>query len=237
MIRDASDLLKMIRRVASDSLGNVRSAFKSLSDPSYVSGNLKTKRPGESAAANKTKKILLAYGTKRAAASDSIVEIPVGNDTILAAIGDVGTFDADTWLGVSWVAPSSTNTLDSANTERNTTSTTFVEVKRFNLSFPGRYRVAMELARSANTTEAKLQLLLLDGATWVDASTVATSVSTHPTFSSVSMDMNVTANCAGMILRVVYRNDIGGTSYIKNVSVKYAQATATLTLYHAVQLD
>ncbi len=140
-----------------------------------------------------------------------------------------------------WATPGNTTTHLTANTERSKTgagSDSYSDVKRFYLGLPGRYRVTLELARTSGaTTSAKLQLELPDG-TRVDASTVANSSSTHPTFSSHTLDMNITANQAGMFLVVQYKTDSSAqTAYIKNVVVRYDEARSQPALYSSVITD
>ncbi len=239
-----TDLIRMIdERAAKILRERGRGSIRSKIDPAYAgSGDPKERRPEESATPNITKPVLLAFGlaneTGAAVASDEIVLTPDGK-YIVGKIGTPGGgVNASKWGGVQWVTPGNTTTLLTAATERNTTSNSYVEVKRFALAQPGRYRVAMSLARSGGTTNAKLQLLLPDGS-WVDVSSVASSTSTHPTFSTHNVDMTVTANSPGMILRVVYLNTLGATnvSHIKDVSVRFDLTNAAGALYSAVISD
>ncbi len=221
-----------------------RGSVVSFVDPAYPgSGQFKDRRPNETSTPNITHPILrvfgLAHGNGSAVAGDKVIYTPDGKYAIGIEGDPGGDVNANQWGGHSWVIPGSTNTLLSADTERSTTSASYTEVKRFALANPGRYRVTLELARSGGSgTNAKLQFMLPDG-TWVDCSSVATSSSTYPTFSTHTLDMTVTVNAPGTILRVVYQNNVGGgnTSYIKNVSVKFDLTIAAPALYSAVITD
>lgn len=238
-------VIKSIDERVDRGLRQVRAGMKSEIDPAYTSGNPKTKRPGESAAANTTKKVLIPYILVAPSASDNIVEIQVGDDTIVAGkIGDAPTsvvLNAATWGGQVLATPGNTVTHLSANTERSKTGAgadVFSDVKRFYLGVRGRFRISLELARSAVTTvQAKVQLELPDG-TRVDCTTTASSTTNHPSFSSHNLDMTITANHEGMFLVVQYKNDnIVQTAYIRNVQVKYDEIATMPARYSVVITD
>jgi hypothetical protein len=145
--------------------------------------------------------------------------------------------DSDYLMGLRPVAPGNT-VIVSDNTEESTTSATYVTAKTFHLTRPGSYRVTGELARSGGTSRAKLAIQWSDG-TEVDASSEATLTggALHPTYpagGNFTLDMNKPLPWGGVLL-VKFANDSGAaqTAYLQNVSIKYADATASMTPYDA----
>jgi hypothetical protein len=145
--------------------------------------------------------------------------------------------DSDYLMGLRPVAPGNT-VIVSDNAEESTTSATYVTVKTFHLTRPGSYRVSGELARSGGLTRAKLAILWPDGVE-IDASSEATlsTGATHPTYpagGNFTLDMNKPLPWGGVLL-VKLANDSGPaqTAFIQSVSVKYSDATASMTPYDA----
>lgn len=245
-VRTRAEITADIERIAVKAVGRIRTAYKSIIDPAYASGDPKTKRPGEASAANVTKKIIATYAIKALAASDTILELPVGDETVVdGAI--VGAADSGLFTGAKLqllfdyyfpVKPGSTTTLDTSVTEQSTTSTSFVDVPtgRAEIGRPGRYRVSAKLSRAVGgTTSAQVQIERRDG-TRIDASNVITySGTVHPTYSAdLNMDMSVTVEMNG-ILVVQLKHSIGGaqTAYIKDIAIKLDDATASQAIRHA----
>jgi hypothetical protein len=213
-------------------------SFKSKLDPSYTSGDPKTKDPGDGSAANIQYKAFIAYGIATPAANDDVVKIALeGGGYAIGKLGSPGgTINASQWGGQVIATPGNTVTHLQALTERSKTglgSDSYSDVKRFYLGVRGRLRITLQLSRSAATTvSAKGQLELLDG-TRVDCTTVANSTTNNPSFSSHTLDMNVTADHEGMLLVVQYKNDnTAQTAYIKNVEIKYDE-TSTMPARHS----
>lgn len=246
----AADIARIALRAIEEKHGRaLRGIIPSSIDSSYSSGNPKTKRPGESAAANAEKQVIGVYGVAPITASARAAEIPFGDGTF--ALGtplDVTSSSLITYAKLQLVfgyafpvTPGNTNTHLTANTEHSKTGAgmdSYSDVKRFYLGRPGRYRVSLQLSRTGgSTTSAKLQLELPDG-TRVDASAEASSTTTNPSFSSHNVDMTITANHAGMFLVVQYKGTLTAqTAYIKNCVVKSDDATTLPALYEVVITD
>jgi hypothetical protein len=218
---------------------------KAIIPAAYVSGNPQIQQWHESSTtlATKTHKVVQAYGNRFAApaASDSIAigHDPDGNKEVLGKIVSVGSAitDSEYLMGLRPVTPGATLLL-TANTERSTTSASFVTLKKFFVTRPGKYRVKGELSRDGNTAEARVALEMPD-ASIVSASASATYAgAVYPTFGSqFTLDMTISA-AWGMAIVVQLLNQGGGlASYIQNVTVNYADATANLASYDAVVTD
>lgn len=197
---------------------------------SHTTGNPALKLPKESAAGTKTDRIIKPYdGITRMPAASDVVAIDYdrsGGRIIKGKVDDVGSD--------FWVAPGNTQLL-AADTERSTTSATFVDAKKFTAFRPGRYRLTFDLARTGGTAKAQVQFELPDG-TRVLASGEETSVSNHPAYTAKTLDMTVTAPVQSVIV-VQIKNDGGGTAYIQNCKLKYTNAAAIPAHYNAVITD
>lgn len=250
MVRTKAEIAEAMRRLAVQGVdahyGNrLRGASKSLIDSAYSSGDPKTKRAGESAAANVTKKINVPFAIRPLAASLTVKEDPLGDETvIMGSVESVGTSGQILATQLNFalpVTPGTTNTHHTANTEHSKTGTgmdVYSDVKRFYLGRPGRYRVSIQLSRTGGSiTSAKLQLELPDQ-TRIDASAEASSTTTNPSFSSHNLDMTITANHPGMFLVIQYKGTLTAqTAYIKNCVVKSDDAVTSPALYEAVITD
>ena len=214
---------------------------------SYVSGNPTVQQDWESASTmgSKTHKIFEPFSNRAGApaANQRIVlgTDPDGNRLPLGRFVDKADYkvDADYLMGLRPVAPGNTVLLF-ANTERSTPSTSFVTVKRFYLTRPGKYRIGMELSTdSGGDAEASLDLEFSDGVLRSAGSLVSENSVVYPTFGAEkTVDMN-TAAAWGSYLVVRLRQKIGGgqTAYIQNVRVKYADATDNLAINDLVVTD
>jgi hypothetical protein len=146
--------------------------------------------------------------------------------------------DADYIMGLRPVAPGNTVLLTASN-EQSTTSASFVTVKRFFVTRPGMYRARFKLSRSGGQTDARLGLEFSDG-TIVAASATASYVSTvHPTYSAdQALDMTISVGW-GMFIVMQLLNGSGPaqTAYLKDFTLCYQDAAATLTSYDSVLTD
>lgn len=210
---------------------------------SYVSGNPTIKQPWESTAGSKTHKVVNPLSNRQGvlSASESIAygSDPDGNKFVQGKLVDVSAVkvDADYIMGLRPVAPGNT-VLVSANTEQSTTSATLEKKKDFFVTRPGKYRVTFELSRTGSTTNASVVLRYPDG-TYVAAGALQTySGTVYPTFGSKTVDMTVDA-WWGCQIAILISNDSGPgqTGYIKNVVLKYQDATASLSPQDTVLLD
>lgn len=191
----------------------------------------------------KPDKVIFSYGPTLSPLANDIVLVGKderGRRVIIGKIADANTvlaLDADTIYGLPAAAPGTTTTSHTANTERNTTSTSYVDVKEFLLYLYGRFRVALDIASSTANADATLARLVLETAAGdIVASGEVGSQSAHSTFTSRTLDMNI-SGWPGAILKVQYKDNAGGnTAYIKNVSVKYTPIT-TITPLHQVLVD
>lgn len=242
----AIDLRDLIRQEAGRVLREVGATgfAKATVDSGYASGNPKIAKGWESAAPSSGKTLLQIqpFGNRFAAiaASDSVAYgYDKRNSTVAGKLVSAGSSitDAEYIMGLRPVTPGNT-TLASANTQQSTTSSTYVKLKEFFATRPGRYRVTADLSRTGGTTQMIVRLLRPDGTT-VDASTAGSySGTVFPTFGSVSVDMTVTA-WWGAQISVWLLNTLGSaqTGYIQNCVLKYADATASMSPYDVVILD
>lgn len=218
---------------------------KGIIPAAYASGNPQIQQAHETSTTlgTKTYKVTQAIGNRAAAlaASDSIDYgyDPDGNKFILGKIVDVGSgvFDADYLMGLRPVAPGNTLLL-TANTERSTTSSSLVVVKRFYVTRPGKYRIKGELSRTGGVTTGEVAIELPDG-TYVSTGSATQSTLTYPTFGSqFTIDMSVSVPW-GSFLVIRLSNDSGPaqTGYIQNVTVNYTDATAALSTTDFVLTD
>lgn len=212
----------------------------------YVSGNPTVQLPSETAgtAGSKTHKVMQPFSNRSAppTAGQSIAIHYDGDRNRVAGgvLVDLSAYqmDADLWMGVRPVTPGNT-VLDSANTERSTTNASYIKVKEFNVPVPGRYRLTFRLSRSGGATQAIIRVRKPDGVGYLDASASATYNSTaYPTFGSFTLDMTVTAwGGADVSIWILNNSGPSQTAYIDTAVIKYANATAALVPYHAVNLD
>lgn len=140
-------------------------------------------------------------------------------------------------MGLRPVTPGNT-LLASADTEQSTNSASYVKLKEFFATRPGRYRLSFDLSRSGGAASAIVKLMLPSG-TYIDASATASYSSTvHPTYGSFSLDMTVSA-WWGAQIAVFVLNSSGPTfnAYIRNCKLKYADASTALAPHDAVILD
>lgn len=144
--------------------------------------------------------------------------------------------DATTLRGVGYVIPGDT-VHDSANTERSSSSTSYVTVKRFLPAFPGTYRLTFELKRDAAgfaTASAQVVILTASGDV-IPASTEATET----TSSYVAKTLNMTVDVkSGQEVGIQIKTDDGTRpAWVQNVALKYAVATANPVISHTVLQD
>lgn len=243
---------KHLRSVIQDIIGKYLAkrgqagVSKAIIPASYVSGNPTIQQGHETSSTfgPKTHKILAPFGlmSTKPAAGDAVVfgSDPDGNRVIIGKVVDATSAAIDS-ISLAALRPveAGNTVLLAADTEQSTTSATYVEVKRFAVTRPGRYRVKGELARSGGTTQAIVRVRLSDG-TIVDASAAASqSTLTYPTFGAVfSLDMTVSVNW-GAIISVYLLNNSGPaqTGYIKNVKLCYQDITTPLLPHDAVLVD
>lgn len=209
----------------------------------YISGNPTIQQAWESAAGTKTHKVVAPISNRNGMLSAS-QSIAYGFDTdgnrfVQGKLSDVSgvIVDSDYLMGLRPVTPGNTVLL-SANTEETTISTTYEKKKEFFVTRPGKYRVTFELARTGGTTFA-LVMLLYPGGTYVAAGAEQSlGATTHPTYTSKTVDMTVSA-WWGCQIAIFLKNDSGPgqTGYIQNAVLKYADATASLASQDAVLLD
>jgi hypothetical protein len=220
---------------------------KGIVPAAYTSGNPKIQRAHETSTTlgSKTYKVHAPI-TNRAgalAASDNIAYWydPDGNKAVQGKIVDVGNVivDADYWMGFRPVVPGNTLLL-TANTERNVFGTTETIVKKFFVTRPGKYRIKGELSRDAGVATATVYILRTDagGTGLISCGTATNNTATYPTFGAqFTVDMIVAARWGDYI--GVYLSNSGGsnTSYIQNVTVNYAEASAVFTSTDSVVTD
>ena len=210
----------------------------------YVSGNPALLLPEEATPGTKTQKVIQPYSNRTSPpVASQLAPIAFDKDDNRAPLGqlvDLSAYllDADLVMGLRPVAPGNTQLL-AADTEQSTASATYVEVKRFKVTRPGRYRIKGQLSRTGGTARAIVRVRLPDG-TEVDATAEATySGTVFPAYGAqFSLDMAVTLDW-GAILKVYLLNDSGPaqTAYIKNVKLCYADASAALVPHDAVLVD
>lgn len=219
-------------------------AVKAQIPAAYVSGNPTVQLPNESASSlgSKTHRIVMPFSNRTfpPTASQSVSVLFDGdrNRVINGVITDLSSYviDSDLWMGVRPVTPGATS-LDTAATERSTTSTTYVKVKEFDTSIPGRYRFTFRLSRSAGVASAIVRILQPDGITYLDASVAVTeNAAAYPTFSATkTMDMTVTVMNRARIS--LWLKATSGSAYIDTAAILYANATVALVPYHATNID
>jgi hypothetical protein len=210
---------------------------------SYVNGNPYLEiagRTGSSPDANKRYKVALpylAYGDNAPTAGE-LAKYSENADEDRIVDGRVvdladAKLDAQKWGTVAWAQAGNTVLLSDA-AEETTTSSTYVEAKRFNTSRPGRYRVTGELSRSGGTTKARVVRIRADGSKAVLTNEATYAGAVHPTYGAAfTLDFIVTVP-PDAILSVEFLNDSGLDGYIQNVDVKWTEATAVQALWDAV---
>lgn len=211
------------------------------------SGNPKIQRAHETSTTlgSKTYKVHAPITNRVGAltASDNIAYWydPDGNKAIAGKIVDVGSIvvDADYWMGFRPVVAGNTLLL-TANTERNVVGTTDTLVKKFFMTRPGNYRIKGELSRDAGIATATVYIIRADaGVTGlISCGTATNNSATYPTFGAqFTIDMSVAAKW-GDYVGIYLKNSAGGnTSYIQNVTVNYAEASAVFTSTDSVITD
>lgn len=239
-----AEILEAIRQEVQAQIGQLASGSGGLAttDASYTSGNLLLRVPGETAAPTKTDMIVNPYSsTNLPAANDKVWIQRTQNGKNRVVIGEVINVSAlpeviaQSWFGMRWVKIGADITFASANTERNTASTSYVTVKRFRVERPGKYRVTMELARSsASTAQARLAIEKSGGIiTDVESASIS---STHPTFTPVTLDYTVNA-MPGDALIVQLKSSSGDTVYIQSVVFKGSDETGLVATAATVVTD
>ncbi|HKS42149.1 MAG TPA: hypothetical protein VJX74_16145 [Blastocatellia bacterium] len=219
---------------------------KAIIPASYVSGNPPIQQGHETSTSfgAKTHKIVVPFGllTTKPTASDAIVfgSDADGNRVIVGKVVDANAAVSDS-ISIAALRPvePGNTVLLAADTEQSTTSNAFVEVKRFKVSRPGRYRVKLELARSGGTAQAVVKVRLLDGSLITATSTASQNTLTYPTFGAVqSFDMTISADW-GSIISVYLLNDSGPaqTAYIRNVRLCYTDIISALVPHDVILLD
>lgn len=226
---------------------SVRQTGKAQIDPAYASGDPKVQRPGESFAGNIVIRHIAAYSMKVMAANDSVATSSMGDGTVIngaiASVGAPGLITAATLaqlLAFSMpVVAGNTFTLQTATTERSVFGDVFTDVKEIRLGGPGRYRAALQLARSgAAAPEVKLEVKMPDGRRVAASSTISSPSAVHPTFgATVNLDMNVTAPMNANLFVMLRSQSSGQTAYITNAVIKFDTATIAPAIHSAVIVD
>lgn len=211
----------------------------------YVSGNPPLQLPSESASTlgTKTHKVFQPFSNRTSppAASQSVSAFydPDRNRIVGGVIVDRSSYliDSDSWMGVNPVTPGNTS-LDSGATERSTTSTSYVKVKEYIVSIPGRYRFQFRLSRTGGAVaSAIVRILKPDGITYLDASVAVTeNTAAYPTFSATKT-ADMTISVFGLSQVSIWLKTTTGTSYIDQSADLFALATAALVPHHATLVD
>jgi hypothetical protein len=243
---DPARFVRNIAQIVEARLQKVAGAFGKAKVPSgYTTGNPTMQLPEETTATLGTRthpvlQIFGPWGSNAIAANDPIIygrdgagnRVPLGK---LVNASDL-IIDAQAWGSVGWVQPGAATSYLTAPSERSTTSASYVDVKRFVVGRPGRYRVNLFLSRSGGQADAKVQIERNDGSR-LDASSVASyNGAVNPTFGGFTLDMNQTI-WPGQFIVVQYKNDGASTAYIKDVTVSFSEATGAQTPYSATITD
>lgn len=248
MSSEATEIERILTRLINRRLAKIGLAgvqFATIPS-SFSTGNPTLLLPQELAAAlpagTKAHKVVAPFTQRLGApAAGQIVAVTYDNDEnriVAGKIVDLSAVvvDSDYLMGVRPVAPGNTVLL-SANTERSTTSATFVEAKSFFLSRPGRYRFVFDMTRTGGQSDARIAFERPDGTIEPASSTASHSGVQSPTYpAAFTLDMNVSLPWGGFV-RLEYRNASGGTAFVRNCSVRYADASAAITVYDAVRTD
>jgi hypothetical protein len=220
---------------------------KGIVPAAYVSGNPKIQRAHETSTTLgiKTYKIHAPITNRfgALAASDNIAYWydPDGNKAIQGKLVNVGSavVDSDYWMGLRPVIAGNTLLL-TANTERNVLGDTPTIVKRFFVTRPGTYRIKGELSRDNGTATATVKSALDTAGTInvVTQGTATNNSATYPTFGSqFTIDISSNVRFGSYLLITLENTGASYTSYIQNVTVNYADATATFASTDSVITD
>lgn len=235
----AQDLLKLV----SSAVKKVGQAVKAKIPSGYTSGNPTTQFAEETATTGgtRTSKVVQPYGhfgmAPAAGDATAVLRDSDGNSVIIGKQVDLAStlYDADAWGGLKWVQPGATVLL-TANNQESTTNASFTDVKKFRITRPGKYRLNFRMAGSGASGQDAQVVIEDQAGNNVVASTTVTNSSVNPTFTSKSADMNVTA-LPGQILKLQIRNTAGGTTFVDQTTVSFADATASQGNQDAVILD
>lgn len=252
----ASELYRRIRQIVKQEIQSVgpvpvqatgsSGIAKGIIPATHVSGNPKIQRAHETSTTlgSKTYKVQQPAGNRNAVlvASDSIAYWydPDGNKAIPGKLVDNGSTitDAEYLLGVRPVAPGNTLLL-TLSVEQSTTSASFVTVKRVFVSRPGRYRIKFKLSRSGGQTDARVGLEFPDGTIVAASSTVSYASTVFPAYSAEqTADMTITA-VWGTFIVIQLLNSSGPvqTGFLKDCTINYSDASASLSVYDSVLTD
>lgn len=213
-------------------------AYGTISE-NYTSGDLPLIIPPEDEDPGLNDMVIMAYtANDPPAAGDLVVFSRVeGTRVIIGKVVHVEDLpaaptDAETWRGIPWIEPGATEFVAHASEISTTEIDTWVTAKAFLLGNPGKYRITCELANSVNNNRMSARVLWNKEGNQIAASSeiAATGTSSYPTFAPTTT-VNMTIN-VGMysIILVQFKLTLGGTGYIKNISVKGQVATANPTL-------
>lgn len=217
---------------------------KAIIPAAYVSGNPTLQLASETASTlgSKTHKVHQPFSNRTAppVASQSVGVLYDAdrNRIVSGPIVDASAYviDSDLWMGVRPVTPGNTS-YDTGATERSTTSTTYVKVKEFDVSIPGKYRLQFRLSRTGGVASAIVRILQPDGVTYLDASAAVTeNAVTYPTFSATKT-ADMTVSVFGRARVSLWLKATVGTVYLDQSAILYANATVALVPYHATVLD